>query len=254
MLFNRNVRILMKMSAKLIIPLIALLFLWAAFPVCANDKTIRVSTSYRNLLSNPECSGMLDRIVKEAFRRIGVNAEIVFTNTRRSLVDVNDGALDAEINRIEGMEKSYPNLIQVPEPNMQMHFVAFAKRDIPISDWGSLRGLRIGMVQGWKILEQKTKNFPNVTRLTEISKLFELLEMDRLDVVLYSKLTGYEELHKLGYDDIRHLSPPLCVKDMFLYLHRSHKDLAVSVAKALREMKQDGTYDNIVNDTTSHIH
>ncbi|MBI9080739.1 MAG: transporter substrate-binding domain-containing protein [Pseudodesulfovibrio sp.] len=244
----------MKMSTKYIIPLAAVLFFWAAFPVSANDKTIRISTSYHNLLSNPDCSGMLDLLIKEAFRRVGVKAEIVFTNTRRSLVDVNDGVLDAEINRIEGMEKSYPNLVRVPEPNMEMQFVAFAKRDIPISDWRSIRELRIGMVQGWKILEQNTNKFPNITRLTEISKLFELLEMDRLDVVLYSKLTGYEELHKLGYEDIRQLSPPLCVKDMFLYLHKSHKDLAVPVAKALREMKQDGTYDKIVNDTICHLH
>lgn len=244
----------MKKRTIYIILIFAVVVLWAAMPASASNKTIRVSTSYRNLLSNPECSGMLDRIVQEAFRRIGVRAEIVFTNTRRSLVDVNDGVLDAEINRIEGMERSYPNLVQVPEPNMQMHFVAFAKEDIPISGWGSIRRLRVGMVQGWKILEQHTKNFPNLTSLTEISKLFELLERDRLDVVLYSKLTGYEELYKLGYKDIQALSPPLVVKDMFLYLNKSHKDLATPMAEALREMKQDGTYDKIIDDTACHQH
>jgi len=245
---------MIKITPKHIIPLTIALLLWATFSVSANDKTIRVSTSYRNLLSNAECSGMLDRIVKEAFRRTGVKAEIVFTSTKRSLVAVNEGLLDGEINRIEGMELSCPNLVRVPEPNMQMHFVAFAKRDIPVSDWESLRGLRIGMVRGWKILERNTKDFPKITRLTEVSTLFEMLEIDRLDVVLYSKLIGYEELHKLGYKDIHHLSPPLCVKDMFLYLNKGHEDLVVPVTKALREMKQDGTYDKIVTDTTCHQH
>lgn len=197
---------------------------------------------------------MLDQIVTEAFRRIGIKVEIVFTTTKRSLVDVNDGMLDGELNRIEGMELSFPNLVRVPEPNMQMHFVAFSKKDIPISDWESIKELRIGIVRGWKILEQNTKGFPNVTYLTEIATLFEMLAMDRLDVVLYSKLTGYEELHKLGYDDIRHLTPPLCVSDMFLYLHKSHNELVAPVAEALREMKQDGTYDKIVHETTCHLH
>lgn len=238
---------------KFAVVLAASLCLLFSSPVEANDKVIRISTSYRNLLSTSDCSGMLDQIVIEAFRRIGIKAEIVFTTTKRSLVDVNDGLLDGELNRIEGMEQSFPNLVRVPEPNMQMHFVAFSKKDISISDWESIKELRIGIVRGWKILEQNTKDFPNVTYLTEIATLFEMLAMDRLDVVLYSKLTGYEELHKLGYDDIHHLTPPLCVSDMFLYLYKSHKELVAPVAEALREMKMDGTYDKIVQETTCHL-
>jgi polar amino acid transport system substrate-binding protein len=220
----------------------------------ASDKTIRISTSYTSLLSTPEQSGMLDQLIKEAFKRIGIKAEIIFTSPKRSLVAVNNGHLDGELNRIEGMEKTFPNLVRVPEPNMQMAFVAFAKRDIPISDWESLRGLRVGMVRGWKILERNTSSFPNVTHLLEVSDLFQMLEMDRLDVVLYSKLTGYDQLHKLGLNKIFALSPPLCTKDMFLYLHKSHEDLVAPLAKALRAMKQDGTYDQIVTETNCHPH
>lgn len=239
---------------KFAIVFVTVLCLWFCPMAGAKDEVIRISTSYRNLLSTSECSGMLDQIVMEAFRRIGVKAEIVFTNTRRSLVAVNAGQIDGEINRIEGIEKNYPNLVRVLEPNMRMKFVAFARREIAISDWESLRGLRIGMVQGWKILESNTRGFPNIIRLTEVSTLFTMLEMNRLDVVLYSKLTGYEELHKLGYDDIQHLSPALSEQDMFLYLHKSHEKLGVPLAEALREMKKDGTYDKIVNETTCHLH
>lgn len=229
------------------------LFLCVCSPVDASGETVRISTSYRNLLSNPECSGMLDQITKEAFQRIGVKAEIVFTNTKRSLVVVNDGILDGELNRIEGLESSFPNLVRVPEPNMQMYFVAFAKKTIPISDWESLRGLRIGLVRGWKILEHNIAGFPNVTYQTEVENLFQMLELDRLDVVLYSKLTGYEELKRLGYRDIQHLYPPLATKNMYLYLHNKHEKLVAPYARALREMKQDGTYQKIVEQKTKHL-
>lgn len=239
---------------KWFIYLAIMLCLCGAFPAAAEVETIRVSTSYQNLLSNAGCSGMLDQILKEAFRRINVKCEIVFTNTRRSLVAVNDGLLDAEINRIEGMEKNFPNLVRVPEPNMQMEFVAFAKRRLSISGWESLRDLRIGMVQGWKILERNTEGFPHVTRLTTVATLFEMLELNRLDAVLYSKLTGYEQLHRMEYDDIHAQSSPLAVRNMYLYLHKSHKSLAQPLAGSLREMKADGTYARIVNETTSHLH
>ena len=107
-----------------------------------------VSTSYKSLLSTPDQKGMLDLLVKEAFRRIGLEAEIVFNLTGRSLSDVNEGLADGELNRIEGMEKNFPNLVMVPEPNMVMDFVAFSKRDLPIDGWDSIRGLRVGIVRG----------------------------------------------------------------------------------------------------------
>lgn len=193
---------------------------------------------------------MLDRILIEAFRRIGIEARIVFTPTERSLVEVNEGKLDAEMNRIAGMEINYPNLVQVPEPNMQMHFVAFSKKEFSISDWNSLAGLKIGLVNGWKILERNTRGLPFVSRVVREDQLFEMLNRGRLDVALYSKLNGYELINKYGYTGIKHLEPPLASKDMFLYLHNKHAALAPKVAAALRAMKQDGTYDRIVAETT----
>jgi len=219
----------------------------------AEEKTFTVSTSYKSLLSNPEQTGMLDRLVKEAFRRIGIQAEIVFNPTERSLMDVNAGLADAEMNRIEGMEQSFPNLVRVPEPNMTMHFVAFAKQPVPINGWESIRNLHIGIVRGWKILEKNTQGFSHVTLVPTETELFTMLQKDRIDVALYDKLTGYEQLHLRGFTNIRHLEPPLADKEMYLYLNRKHKDLAELVAKTLRAMKQDGAYESIVREATSHL-
>lgn len=216
----------------------------------ANNK-IRISTSYKYPLSSPEQTGMLDLILKEAFRRIGYDAEIVFTPTERSLFDVNAGLLDGEINRIHGMEKLFSNIIQIPEPNMTMHFVAFSKKGYDTSGWESIRNLHIGLVKGWKILEKNTEGFPHVTKTPTDTELFRMLNLDRIDVALYDKLTGYEQLKLYGYDDVQHLEPPLASRDMFLYLHKSHADLVEPVAEALRSMKADGEYDRIVSASTN---
>jgi polar amino acid transport system substrate-binding protein len=234
------------------------LFLFLAVTVCqtapAEESDFTVSTSYKSLLSNPEQTGMLDLIVKEALSRIGLNAQIIFTPTQRSLVDVNAGLLDAELNRIKGMEQDFPNLVRVPEPNMTMHFVAFAKKQYPVDGWESIRDLHIGIVRGWKILENHTDNFPHVTLVPTETELFNMLEKNRIDVALYSKLTGYEQLTLRGFADIRHLEPPLASREMFLYLNRKHEHLADPVADALREMKADGTYDRIVAEATSDVY
>lgn len=219
----------------------------------AEDKIFTISTSYKSLLSNLEGTGMLDRLMQEAFRRIGWQVRIVFNPTERSLADVNAGLLDGELNRIEGMEKNFPNLVRVPEANMTMEFVAFAKRPYSIDGWQSIENLHIGIVRGWKILENNTRGFAHVTLVPTETELFTMLHKGRIDVALYDKLTGCEQLSLRGLEDIRHLAPPLASKDMFLYVHRKHAALAPAVAGALKEMKQDGTYDRIVREATAHL-
>ncbi len=219
----------------------------------AGEKTFTISTSYKSLLSNPEQTGILDHLIQEAFRRIGFRAMIVYNPTGRSLVDVNAGLADAEINRIEGMEASFPNLVRVPEPNMVMHFVAFAREPFPITGWDSLRDLHIGIVRGWKILEDNTQDFPHVTRVPTETELFNMLQRGRIDVALYDKLTGYEQLNLRGFEDIHHLEPPLASRNMYLYLNVKHKDLLEEVAGALQGMKADGTYDQIFQEATAHL-
>ena len=236
----------MKKTAGLFLMLLVMLS-----AVYGNENKFYISTSYKNLLSNPEKSGMLDRIMDEAFRRIGLEAEIVFTSTEKSLVDVNAGLLDGELNRVAGMEKEFPNLLRVPEPNMTMHFVAFAKQDFQIDGWESIRNLYIGIVKGWKILEQNTTGFPHRTLVPSETELFTMLHKDRLDVALYSKLTGYAALEELNYDEIIHLEPPLVSRKMHLYVHKRHADLVPKIADALRSMKDDGSYERIVSDSTA---
>ncbi len=211
----------------------------------AAQDTFTISTSYQNLLSNAEGKGMLDRILVEAFRRIGIKAEVVYTATAKSLQDVNAGIMDGEINRIAGMETQFPNLRRILEPNMTMDFVAFSSQPITVTGWESLRGLEVGLVKGWKILEDNTKGFPHVTTLPTETELFTMLHKDRIDIALYDKLTGYVVLKNLGYGNISHLEPPLAQREMFLYVHKKHEAIMEKIAVSLKAMKLDGTYDRI---------
>ncbi|MDY7029475.1 MAG: transporter substrate-binding domain-containing protein [Spirochaetota bacterium] len=238
------------MKKLFIVPTMLCIVLGSLF---SQEAGFTISTSYNNLLSNRYQTGMLDRIMIEAFRRLDIQARLVFTPTEKSLVDVDAGILDAELNRIEGMEQTYPNLVRVPEPNMTMHFVAFSRQNFEIDGWESIHGLNIGIVKGWKILENNTGDFPNVVLVSTEKELFNMLRKDRLEVALYSKLTGYAVLRDLGYDNegIRHLEPPLASRDMFLYVHKDHAGLTEDIAAAIRSMKDDGTYERIVEEAVS---
>jgi len=57
-------------------------------------------------------------------------------------------------------------------------------------------------------------------------------------------------LEEMNYDELFHLEPPLVSRKMYLYVHKSHAALVPKIADALRSMKDDGSYQRIVSDST----
>lgn len=231
------------MRLPLILALLAHLLL-AAAPALAQPPLLLCTTDAPPL-SLPDGTGMLDTIIQEAFRRASQPVSLVITPSERGLINANTGTADGDINRIAGLSKAYPNLVQVAEPNMSYEFVAFARRPLALKGWESLRPLRVGYITGWKILEQNVKG-DNVTRVDTPRQLFALLAAGRVDVALYERWTGEHLLRELRMSDARVLEPPLARRDMHLYLNVRHAGLAPKVAAALRAMKADGTYAAIV--------
>jgi len=79
--------------------------------------------------------------------------------------------------------------------------------------------------------------------------LFSILGKHRTDMVVYSHFEGQEMIKKLGLQSIRVLEPPLATREMFLYLNKKHLLLVPEIAKQLRILKADGTYDHILKKT-----
>ena len=229
-----------------------LLMIAVTLPIAAfsAENTFVFGTSYTSLLSNAEQTGMLDLIVKEAFNRLGITAVLPFLPAERSIIAANSGLHDGVLNRIEGIERMYPNLVRVPESNMDFKFVAFSKKyDFETTDWATLNSLRVGFIKGWKILEQNMKNHPDITYVNSADQLFRMLDKGYIDIALYGELVGYAKLKTMNITDYRVLTPPLATKKMYMYLNKKHEKLVPRVAESLKNMKVDGTYDRIVSQT-----
>ncbi len=235
-------------SYTLVICIISSLFLY--LPVSsgfAADKAFVIGTSYKLLFSDEDQTGMLDLLVKETFKRIGIDVDIPYIPAERSMYSANKGLHDGVLNRIEGLEKTYVNLIRVPESNMDFKFVAFSKKhELTTDNWATLYPLRVGFIKGWKILEQNLKGHPDITYANSAEQLFRMLDKDRIDIAIYGELVGYAQLHSMKIDSFKVLQPPLATRKMYLYLHKKHKNIVPDAANALKEMKEDGTYDKIV--------
>ncbi len=225
--------------------LLIFLIMLASIPSLASDA-LKIGTTMAPPLSVPEGTGMLDLLVKEAFARAGVDVELVTLPSERGLISAASGQTDGDINRVAGLSKEYPELVQVDESNMTYEFMAFTRRkDLSVRGWDDLRGLNVGFITGWKIFENNV-TAKTITKVDNPAQLFTLLEKDRVDVVLFDRWGGGHQLRQLGCADATVMEPPLATRDMFLYLNHQHQSLAPQLAQALRDMKSDGTYDRIV--------
>jgi polar amino acid transport system substrate-binding protein len=211
----------------------------AAGPGCQ----IVIGSCHRAPLSTPEGTGIIDRITIESFRRIGYVACIEPLPCERSLRNADAGVTDGDLLRIpEAVLPKTPNLAAVPEVMYEVPMSGFTTRPgLRVEKLADLLPLRVGIVLGWKILEDQVRA-AEVLRVRGPEELFALLVDNKADLVVYERNTGLQLASTLDRKDIRVIDPPLIVTRQHLVLHRRHEKLLEPLAAALRAMKADGSY------------
>lgn len=237
-----------------------LLLAWALLllaPAAQAERPVRLVLSSGVLApySTPERRGFLDLLVPAIFRELGLEAELLIypTATERGILNANEGVDDGLAMRVAGLERQYPNLVRVPEPIAVNDFVAFSTRHrFATPGWDSLRPYTVGYILGWKVFEQHVPTARDRTLVRDADQLFTLLARDRIDVVLYERWQGLARTRALGLD-VAVMEPPLVRTPMYIYLHQRHAALVPRVARALRQLKQNGSYARIHDATLGKI-
>ncbi len=222
-------------------------------------KTIVLNTAFGSPVSNDLQVGYADQVVAQALKRIGYQLETVRMPAERALINANRGIDDGDLVRVAGLEKKYPNLIRVPEDVLVIDMVLFTKKKFKkqssfvLEGWESVKTHSLAIISGWKIMEV---NFGKLGDSVEISKTdnvmqsFAMLANDRVDFVAYSNWSGLEYLKTKNITDVILLSPPLAQPKFYVYLHKKHKAIVEPLAGAIREMKKDGSlqeiFDNVL--------
>lgn len=224
---------------------IATLLLATTALAYAGNETIVVSTN-----NTPLDRKVLQAVSEEAFARAGAQFKLVSLPSERSLLSADNGDVDGEGLRVGGLSKDYPNLVQVPEPYVRISFVAFSTdATIVLDDWDSLRPYRVAFINGWKMFENNAASAKVVNKVDTPEQLFEMLQLGRVDLALYTRADGEVLTRTLGMSRIAPLTPALKDVDLYLYLHKKHRALVPEIAAAIRSMKTDGSYNAILAST-----
>ncbi len=227
---------------------LATLLVFSSGNACAKVFVLNTFDIYP--YSTHEGTGTLDKIVKQAFRRIGQEVRIVCLPSERALNNANKGTDDGDFVRVAGIEKMYPNLVMVPEKLVEFEFTAFAKDRIRIRGWQSLKPYNVGIITGWKILEKNISGVRSLTEVKDPDTLFALLVNGRTDVVVYDRQLGNALIKKRGFSGVKELGPPLAKRGVYIYMNRRNAGIVPRLAAAIRQMKQDGTFKRILGPGT----
>ncbi|GMQ89555.1 MAG: transporter substrate-binding domain-containing protein [Gammaproteobacteria bacterium] len=224
----------------LVCMLVGLLFA----PLSAAEKLVLNAGSAAPFV-RADGNGFYNLLVKELFRRMDMEAEVIALPSERALLNANAGIEDGNIARTRGIEKKYTNLVRVPGKVVDFEFMVFTeKADFPVTGWDSLKPYDVGFITGWKILEKNVTGTRSTTRVRSRKQLFALLDNRRVDIVLHDRWGGLWWLQQHP-GNIHYLEPPVATRELFLYLNKKHENLVPLAASTLAAMKQDGEYQRI---------
>ncbi|MFH0726443.1 MAG: transporter substrate-binding domain-containing protein [Pseudomonadota bacterium] len=222
-------------------------------PPGTGSRTLVLNSADGPPFSRADGTGIIDLVLKEIFRRVGIEIRILAVPAERALRNASEGDEDGIFSRIAGMSEKYPGLVQVPEKLVDFEFVAFSKKiDVEMKGWESLQPYEVAIITGWKILEENIRNTVSLHKVRDVNTLFNLLASDRVEMVVYSRLGGEATIRDLGLKGVKTLEPPLASREMFLYLNRKHAGLVATVSESLRKMKEDGAYQRIMGHLNRH--
>jgi len=207
-----------------------------------------LNTAFTMPLSSEQQDGTFDRLMQATFDRLDMDVFVERPPAERALRQANSGLEDGDGPRISGLNKYYPNLLQVPEKVIDINFVAFTQGNLQFStqDWDSLKSYNVGIVTGWKILEKHIVNSKSLLKLKNPKALMTALKKGEIDVAVISEETGRYIGKQVGIEKLNVMQPAFASREMFLYLHKKHKALIPEVADILRQLKDEGIYQQIM--------
>jgi polar amino acid transport system substrate-binding protein len=202
----------------------------------AGEPPMRIST----LLEADPSMQVAERVLREAYRQLGRELEVLSMPGERSLLSANNGDTDGELYRRAGIDRLYPNLVHVPVALMQYEIVAFARRaDVRVAGWESLRPYRLGFVKGIKVIEENTQGM-QLEPVATLQQAFVKMDLGRSDLVLSNRLSGLASLRQHGIKGVRVLAPPLASFPVFHYLHVKHEALVPPLTDVLQGLERSG--------------
>ena len=197
-------------------------------------------------------------VQKEAFRRLGYETKFLFVPGKRASEMAENGLADGEMGRPETYGSPQSNLIRVEEDCGGQQVMAYTMDpDLKLNGWDSLRGTSLH-VEYQRGMSTSMRNLVEIVRpelLSEVSTTeqgLKRLVLKRTDVYIDANMGTTQVLQSADFQVFEQvygkgarvqIAGTMGEISLYPWLHRKHADLVPRLAKVLREMKADGSFE-----------
>lgn len=187
-------------------------------------------------------------LLQEAYRITGHELRPQLVPSQRALFMAENGLVDGDLFRIEGIEAEHPNLVPVPYPLLRGNVIVLLARagngcakELP--DGSLVAAVRRGV-----IIEKQTAQALGLTTVDtgSYTQVEMLLDSGRVDLALISEIENISPLAPRTIENHQKLCEPVAHFTLFHYLHRRHAELANNLADALEQLHTSGAKQRII--------
>jgi len=188
-------------------------------------------------------------LLQEAYRVNGHELRPQLVPSQRALFMAENGLVDGDLFRIEGITAEHPNLVPVPYPLMQGHVIALLARTGNECAEQLPTGPLVAAVRRGVIIEKRAALSLGVTPVYtgSYTQIEMLLDSGRVDLALISEIEGISPLTGHNLNKYQKLCNTITHFTLFHYLHRRHAELANTLADALEQLDTSGEKQEILN-------
>ncbi len=228
---------------KYIITVMAILLAIVGFPISTNAEDTEIAIL--EIVSATDESTTNERILYQLYRSIGYDISLQTQPMRSACEALNSGEVDGIVT--SAMDTNvFTNVIVVPEVFGYMDFTAFSLDGFSsnIESWEDLSGYRIGtLFQKEYINCNLPTDIESCNQYFSFYELNEALLNNEVDIIVTSIGTN-QDYYLL--DGVKYLGI-VDRLEVYTSVHKTHGNLVPALAKSLKEMKENGIYDEIVN-------
>ena len=174
-------------------------------------------------------------IITEAYKRLGYDVEITTLPAKRSLISVNRGDYDAELMRIDGTSKHYPNLVKIPVSILNSKISVITKKESSFTpkDWKDLPPAKLGIPLGVQVVSKGTEGMES-EKVTSSELLLNMVLKNRIEAAILPLAMAYKHPNLMA--KLRIVEPAIQVVKIYHYVHKKNAHLVPDLTRILEEI------------------
>jgi hypothetical protein len=206
------------------------------FSTCsrADPFTINIIETYQGHTEQ----AALENVFIELYASLGITPQLVYYPSKRGLLLVNKGVLDAEAGRFEITAKNYPNLVKVDEPLDVFYsgFYCLSKENCKLSD-----GTNIVVLSSFQSAQIFCKSMKLRCRFeSKAITIARMLEKDIAQGFLSSTSESNKVLCAINKDKLYYRNEPALARFSYHFVNKRHALLVPKLENSIRQLKRKG--------------